>query len=72
MVEVTTPRGSVRAPGHQVVKARDRLFRLSPERRAVVADRARAALDRRDSRRAAAIVAAAAALAALAVPVVAL
>ena len=72
MVDVTTPRGALRVSSHQVAKARDRLFQLPPERRAVAGEKARTVLERRDSRRAAAIVAALAGLAALAVPAVAL
>jgi len=72
MVDVSTPRGSLSVSRHQVANARDRLFRLPPERRAIVGEKASTVLKRRDSRRAAAIVAAVAGLAALAVPAVAL
>lgn len=71
MVEVTTPRGALKVSPRQLAGACDRLHPLPPERRAVAGDKARAVLERRDSRRAAAIVAAAAALAALALPAVA-
>ena len=72
MDEVTTPRGVLKVSHQQAANARDRLFGRSPEWRAAAGDRARAVLERRDSRRAAAIVAAAAALAALSAPAVAL
>jgi hypothetical protein len=68
MPDVPTPRGSVRVSDRQALRARDRLHRLPVERRAFAGDKARAVLERRDSRKAAAIVAAAAALAALAIP----
>ena len=72
MVEVTTPRGSLKVSDRQAADARDRLFRLPPDRRATVAEKARAVLQRRDSRRAAAIVAALAALAAITAPAIAM
>jgi hypothetical protein len=72
MIDVDTPRGSLTVSHHQVADASDRLYRLSPERRARAGDKARAVLERRDSRRAAAILAAAAALAAIALPTVAI
>jgi len=68
MPDVSTPRGSVQVSDRQALRARDRLYRLPAERRAVAGDKARAVLERRDSRKAAAILAAAAALAALAIP----
>ena len=71
MIDVTTPRGSLTVSRHQVANTRDRLFRLSPERRIAAGDKARAVLERRDSRRAAAVVAAIAGLAALTLPSVA-
>jgi hypothetical protein len=71
MVEVTTPRGSLKVSDRQAADARDRLFRLPAHRRTIVGERARALLQRRDSRRAAAIVAALAALAALTAPAIA-
>jgi hypothetical protein len=72
MIDVTTPRGSLSVSGHQVANARDRLFPLSAERRVIAGERANKVLERRDSRRAAAVVAALAGLTALAVPAAAL
>jgi hypothetical protein len=71
MVEVDTPRGSLKVSDRQAANARDRLYRLPPDRRVSAGERARAILQRRDSRRAAAIVAALAALAAITAPAIA-
>lgn len=68
MFEVPTPRGSMKVSSREVARASERLHRLGPDRRASAADKARAVLNHRDSRRAAAILAALAALAALAIP----
>ena len=72
MVEVTTPRGSLKVSGRQAANARDRLFRQSPERRAIAGEKAHTVLRRHDSRRAAAVIAAVTALAALTIPATAL
>jgi hypothetical protein len=55
---VKTPRGELAVTATAVANAADRVWRLGQERRVGVADKARRALDRNDSRRAAATVAA--------------
>jgi hypothetical protein len=68
VIEVPTPRGSLKVSPRQAARARDRLHPLSEERRRAVGEKAKGVLARRDSRKAAALLAAAAALAALTLP----